>query len=153
MKSLYGECRTVAMIALALILLACSDKQITEVAAEKQEAAVQVQYLEIVTTAVDETCSKLATQHGVTFDQPEPALGNARIATLSNGGRIGVRAALSEQETPVVRPYMLVADIEAASKAAEEAGAEFAMRSTEIDGHGTFAIYFLGGIQFGLWQL
>ncbi len=47
---------------------------------------------------------------------------------------------------------MLVKDIEAAIKDVEAAGGEFAMRATEIPGHGKFAIYFLAGTQFGLWQ-
>jgi len=38
-------------------------------------------------------------------------------------------------------------------KAAEEAGGEFAMYATEVPGHGKFAIYFQGGIQYGLWEL
>ena len=113
---------------------------------------MQVQYLEIVTPEVDETCAALAAQHGVTFSAPEPGLGNARVAAMAGGGRIGVRAPMREDEAPVVRPYMLVDDIEAASKIAEAQGAEFALRSTEIPGHGKFAIYFLGGIQHGLWE-
>ena len=114
---------------------------------------MHVQYLEIVTTDVDATCSVLAKTHGVTFGAPEAAFGNARIATLTSGGRIGVRAPLADHEQPVVRPYLLVDDIEAAVGAAEAAGAEIAMPATEIPGGGRFAIYILGGIQHGLWQL
>ncbi|MEL7487321.1 MAG: hydroxylase [Pseudomonadota bacterium] len=113
---------------------------------------MQIHYLEIVTTDVDAACASLAAQHGVTFSDPEPALGNARIASLSDGGRIGVRAPLAEHDTPIVRPYLLVDDIEAATKAAEAAGAEFAMKSTAVPGQGKFAIYFLGGVQYGLWE-
>lgn len=43
--------------------------------------------------------------------------------------------------------------VEAAVKAAAAAGGEVAMTATEIPGHGRFAIYFLGGIQYGLWEL
>ena len=111
---------------------------------------MQVQYLEIVTPEADATCAALATQHGVRFSEPQASLGNARIAMLAGGGHIGVRKPYDEED-PVVRPYMLVKDIEAASIAAEDQGAEFAMRPTEIPGRGTFAIYFLGGIQQGLW--
>ena len=118
----------------------------------EEVAAVQVQYLEIVTPSVDSTVAILAEQHGVIFGEPEAGFGNARIADLENGGRIGVRAPIGTQETPVVRPYMLVEDIETASAAAEAAGGEFAMRATEIPGQGKFAIYFLGGIQHGLWE-
>ena len=31
-------------------------------------------------------------------------------------------------------------------------GAQFAMMPTEIPDRGTFAIYFHGGVQFGLWE-
>jgi len=52
-----------------------------------------------------------------------------------------------------VRPYILVDEIEAAVGAVEAAGARIALPPTEIPDHGTFAIYFQGGIQHGLWQL
>jgi predicted enzyme related to lactoylglutathione lyase len=114
---------------------------------------MQIYYLEILTPDVDKTCEALAAQHGVTFSEPEAMLGNARTAATEGGGRIGVRAPMRDDEEPVVRPYMRVKDIEAASVAAESAGAEFAMKATEIPGQGKFAIYFLGGIQYGLWEL
>ena len=82
-----------------------------------------------------------------------PELGNARTADLEDGGRIGVRAPMRDTEAPVVRPYLLVDDIEAAVKAAETAGAIVAMPPMEIPGGGTFSIYILGGIEHGLWQL
>ena len=113
---------------------------------------MQVHYLEIVTPNPDAICGKLAAQHGVTFADPEAMLGGSRVAELSNGGRIGVRAPIGPEQ-PAMRPYLLVADIEAASKAAEAAGAEFAMHATEIPGQGFFAIYFLDGLEYGLWQL
>ncbi len=114
---------------------------------------MQVQYLEVVTADVAATCSTLEKVHGVSFGEPVAALGNARTATLRDGGRIGVRAPMHAEEQPLVRPYLLVEDIEAAVKAAEAAGAVFAMYATEIPGHGKFAIYFQGGIQYGLWEL
>ena len=118
-----------------------------------KEKAMLVQYLEVVTADVDATCSALEKLHGVSFGEPEAALGNARTATLKGGGRVGVRAPMREDEEPVVRPYVLVDDIAAAVKAAEAAGGEFAMYATEVPGHGKFAIYFQGGIQYGLWEL
>ena len=121
--------------------------------AHDQDAAVKTQYREIGTTDVDAVCQTLAAEHNVAFSHPEPMLGEARLAQLSDGARIGVRAPLAEHDVPIVRPYMLVDDIEAAISKAEAAGAEFAMRTTEIPGHGKFAIYFLGGVQFGLWEL
>lgn len=118
-----------------------------------EEKALKVQYLEIVTPLVDETCESLAEAHGVVFGEPIMELGNARTADLADGGRIGVRAPMRETETPVVRPYLLVDDIEAAVKAAKKAGAEVAIPPMEIPGQGTFSIYILGGIEHGLWQL
>ena len=119
----------------------------------EDDAAIQVQYLEIVTPEVDATCDLLATTHGVSFGEPVPELGNARTAALESGGKIGVRAPLRDDEEPVVRPYLLVDDIEAAVKAAEEAGGHVAIPPMEIPGHGRFAIYLLGGIEHGLWEL
>ena len=60
---------------------------------------------------------------------------------------------LVEAEESVVRPYVLVDDIEAATKAAEEAGAEIAHPPMEIPGHGKFAIFIQGAIHHALWQL
>ena len=113
---------------------------------------MKIEYLEIVTPDVDATCSALAQMHGVRFETVAE-LGNARTASLTSGGRIGVRAPMSEEEGPTVRPYVLVSDIQAAVQAATAAGAEIAHPPLEIPGQGTFAIYILGGIQHGLWQL
>lgn len=114
---------------------------------------MQVHYLEIVTPDVDAVCATYAQLHGVSFSEPEPGLGNARTAALANGGVIGVRAPMHEAEEPVIRPYLLVDDVEAAAKAAAAAGAEIAHPPMEIPGHGTFAIYIQGGIHTGLWQV
>ena len=121
-------------------------------ATTRKEKTLNVHYLEIVTPAVKETCDALAKAHGVTFGEPIAELGNARTAKMKDGARMGVRAPMRQTEAPVVRPYVLVDDIETAIKAAEAAGAKFAMRATKIPGHGTFAIYVLGGIDHGLWQ-
>ena len=120
---------------------------------QKQGEGVMVHYLEFVTPEVDATCDVLEASRGVRFGEPIPELGHARTAPLKGGGRIGVRAPMRETENPVVRPYLLVEDIGAAVEAAQAAGAEIAMLPTEIPGQGTFAIYILGGIQHGLWQL
>jgi uncharacterized protein len=149
-----------ALLASALVLWACNsprtpgiqDSPALEAQTSKHEKAILVQYLEIVTTDVDATCTTLEKLHGVRFGEPEAALGNARTATLKGGGRVGVRAPMRVDEEPVVRPYVLVDDIEAAVKAAEAAGGKFAMYATEVPGQGKFAIYFQGGIQYGLWQ-
>lgn len=114
---------------------------------------LEVQYLEIVTENQAATCDALTKLHGVKFSDPDPGLGNARTAALEGGGRISVREPMADHETPVVRPYVLVDDIEAAVKDAEAAGGQIAMGATEIPGQGRFAIYFLGGVQYGLWEL
>ena len=65
---------------------------------------------------------------------------------------LGVRAPMHETEEAVVRPYLLVDDIEAAATAVEEQGGEIAHPPMELPGHGKFAIFIQGGIQHGLWQ-
>lgn len=114
---------------------------------------MKVHYLEIVTQEVDSTCATYTQLHDTTFSESDPALGNARVATLANGGMIGVRAPMHESESPVVRPYMLVEDIDAAVAAIENEGGQIAHPPMECPGHGKFAIYIQGGIHQGLWQL
>ncbi len=109
-------------------------------------------YLEFVTTDPDAVCATYARIHDVTFSEPVPGLGNARVAVLPGGGRLGVRGPLRPDETPVVRPYLLVDDVAAAVAAAGEAGAEIAVAATEIPGQGTFGIFIQAGIESGLWQ-
>lgn len=102
---------------------------------------MQIHYLEIVTKEVDAVCAGYAATNGVQFGEPDAVLGNARTAVLPGGGLAGVRAPMRETEEPVVRPYWLVDDIEAAVTAAVEAGGEVAHPPMELPGHGTFAIY------------
>lgn len=113
---------------------------------------MKIHYLEIVTPDVDVICSTYERLYGVTFGEPEAGLGNARTAPLLDGGKIGVRSPIHETEEPVVRPYMLVDDIEAAVKSAVTSGGEIAHPPMELPGHGTFAIFTQGGIHHGLWQ-
>ena len=120
---------------------------------DREGEAMQVHYLEIVTLEVDATCETHEQLHGVTFSEGDPGLGNARTATLANGGMIGVRAPMHESEEPVVRPYVLVKDIDSAAATAVKAGGEIAHPPMEIPGHGKFAIYIQGGIHHGLWQV
>ena len=114
---------------------------------------MQVHYLEVVTDDVDATCNGLEKLHDLHFGDTVASLGDARTAPLENGGSVGVRAPMSESEKPIVRPYVVVEDILAAVEAVEDAGGEIAHPPTEIPGRGSFAIYTLGGIQHGLWQV
>jgi predicted enzyme related to lactoylglutathione lyase len=120
--------------------------------ASTKETQMKVQYLEFVSPDADAVCKTYAEIYGVKFGEPQPGLGNARTATLPDGSVLGVRAPLRPDETPVVRPYVLVEDIEAAVEKAKEAGAEIAVPPMELPGHGTCAIFIHGGIEHGLWQ-
>ena len=137
----------------AVDALTPQDRLPPAVADSKAEQAMQVHYLEIVTPEMDATCSALEKLHGVSFSEPVAEFGNARTAAMKGGGRIGVRAPMRADEEPVVRPYVLVDDIEAAVEAAQAAGGEIALPPMEIPDQGKFAIYIQGGINHGLWQL
>jgi uncharacterized protein len=113
---------------------------------------MQIYYLEIVTTDVDAVCATYAAANGAQFGEPDSGLGNARTADMPGGGLVGVRAPLRETEDPVVRPYWLVDDIEAAVAAVVKSGGEIAVEPLKIPGHGTFAIYVQGGNDHGFWQ-
>jgi len=114
---------------------------------------LRVHYLEIVTPDVDAVCAAYAAGYGLTFGEPELLLGDARTARLPDGGLVGVRGPMRASETPVIRPYWLVEDIRASVHALVEAGVEFAHPPLELPGFGTFAIYIVGGVEVGLWQL
>lgn len=114
---------------------------------------MKLHYLEIVATDVDAVCSAYSAARNLRFGGPDASLGNARTAEAEEGYLVGVRAPMHEAEEPVVRPYWLVDDIDSAVAAAVEAGAEVAHSPLEIPGRGSFAIYVLGGVHHGLWQL
>jgi len=127
--------------------------RITQAIPNLRWQAMKIHYLEIVTKDVDAVCAAYSSAHEVRFGEPQAELGNARTAALAGGGLVGVRAPMHETEAPVVRPYWLVDDIEAAVAAAVHAGGTVAHPPMEIPGHGTFAIYLQGGNDHGLWQL
>ncbi|MEM6260366.1 MAG: hydroxylase [Planctomycetota bacterium] len=114
---------------------------------------MNIHYLEIVSPEADALCDQYAAVHGLAFGEPDPSLGNARTAKLDGGGMIGIRGPMRDTETPVIRPYLLVEDIEASVKTAAEAGAKVALPPMPIPGHGTCAIVIQGGIECGLWQV
>ncbi len=114
---------------------------------------MKLHYLEIVAVDVDAVCAAYEAAHGIEFGSADPMLGGARTAPLPDGGSIGVRGPLRDTEEPIVRPYWLVDDIEAALDAATKQGVFVAHPPLEIPGKGTFAIYIQGGVNHGLWQL
>jgi len=110
-------------------------------------------YLEIVTADVEAARQLYGEAYGWQFEAKRPELGNAYVATLPDGSRCGIRASLHEQEKPIIRTYLRVADIETAVKEAGELGAMIALEPTEIPGEGKIAIYLHGGVEQGLWQV
>lgn len=114
---------------------------------------MKIHYLEIVTPEVDALCETYARLHDVTFGESDPNLGGARVAKMTNGGMLGVRAPLRDTEQPVVRHYLLVEDIQVAVDAAAKSGADVALPPMELAGHGTCAIVIQDGIETGFWQL
>lgn len=114
---------------------------------------MKVQYLEIVSPEAESVCKAYEVAHQVSFEPAEPMLGGARVCKLADGSLVGVRGPLRDTETPVVRPYWLVADIEKAISEVEALGADIAVPPMEIPGKGTFAIYILGSVEHGMWQL
>jgi uncharacterized protein len=135
-----------------LILLACGLSVAPAEPQEKKKADMQVYYLEVVTKDVEQVCAAYSAAGGVTFGKPDAGLGGARTAPLAGGGLVGVRAPLRDTEAPIVRPYWLVKDIQAAVAAVKKAGGQVAVEPMEIPGHGKFAIYLQGGVDHGLWQ-
>ena len=119
---------------------------------QKGEPAMRLHYLEIVCRDVAAQCAALERLHGVSFGPAVAELGQARVAERPDGSMIGVRAPLAEHEQPIVRAYMEVADISSAVEDAEAAGALIAYPPTRQGDTGTWAIYILGDLQFGLWQ-
>lgn len=118
----------------------------------EQENPMKIHYLEIVTADVDAACETYSKLHGVTFGEADASLGNARTAKLTDGGLLGIRAPMHGAEKAVVRPYILVKDIDAAVAAADKSGAKIAVPPMKIEGHGTCAIFIQHGIESGLWQ-
>ena len=113
---------------------------------------MQAHYVEIVSKSVDKQCKALEQVHGLSFGPEVEDLGKARVAETPSGTLVGVRAPLAEHEQPIVRTYFAVDDIEKAVTAAEAAGAVIAYPPTKQGETGTWAIYILADIQYGLWQ-
>ena len=74
-----------ALLVATLVLCACNRQAQPEndVQESKEEETMLIQYLEVVTPDVEQTCSALEKLHGVSFGMPDAGLGNARTATLN----------------------------------------------------------------------
>lgn len=112
-----------------------------------------IHYLEIVTPDAEAVSNIYSQAYGWEFAGMTPELGNAFVATLPNGSLCGIRAPMHEQEKATVRTYVRVADIESSIETAANLGATVALAPTEIPGRGKIAIYLLGGIEQGIWQV
>ena len=111
-----------------------------------------VHYLEIVSNDVDTLTGLYERMHGLSFGSPDPDLGQARVATRTDGTLVGIRKPLAAHEQPIVRIYLAVGDIQQAVKNAEESGATIAYPPTRQGSQGTFAIVIQGEVEHGLWQ-
>jgi len=114
---------------------------------------MKIHYLEIVSPQADSVCTAYEAAHNVSFSEPDELLGGAKTCQLADGSIIGVRGPLRDTEAPIVRPYWLVENIEKAVDQVKALGAEIALPPLEIPGKGKFAIYLLGSIEHGFWQI
>lgn len=113
---------------------------------------LKIHYIEIVSASVDEQRRALEQLHGLSFSSEIEELGGARVSETSDGYMIGIRAPLAEHELPIIRTYFEVSDISMSVETAEASGAVIAYPPTKQGDTGTWAIYILDGIQYGLWQ-
>ena len=111
-----------------------------------------VHYLEIVANDVDTLVGLYQHVHGMSFGPPEQDLGQARVATQSDGTVVGIRKPLAAHEQPIMRTYLEVKDIQQATKKAEESGATISYPPTRQGDHGTFVILIQGNVEHGLWK-
>ena len=119
---------------------------------EERSAEPSVHYTEIVCADVEAQCKALASVHGLEFGEKDADYGTARVAKARDGSLVGVRAPLASHESPIIRTYRQVDDIAKAVEEVEAAGGMIAYGPVEQGDTGQWAIYFLGDLQFGLWQ-
>jgi predicted enzyme related to lactoylglutathione lyase len=112
-----------------------------------------VHYLEIVTPDVESMCNLYTKSFGWNFQPETPELGNARVAKIKGGSLCGIRTPMSPTEKPIIRMYLRVLDLEASVQKVTQQGAKILLEPMKIPGHGTIAIYEMGGIEKGLWQV
>ena len=113
-----------------------------------------VHYIEYVVKDPDKLRVATEKQYGWRFEKIAE-LGDAWVAEMPGGGRMGIRAPMNDDEKKglVVRTYMRVDDLERAVEIAREAGAFIALPSMDLGKHGRIAIYVIEGVQQGLWQV
>jgi hypothetical protein len=131
------------------LLTGCQETGSSE---QEGQSYTRIHYVEIVCRDVAAQCAALEQLHGLSFGPEDADWGTARVAEAPDGSRIGVRAPLAEHEQPIVRTYLEVEDIARAVEDAEAAGAMIAYGPIQQGDTGTWAIYFLGDVQIGLWQ-
>lgn len=113
----------------------------------------EVCYVEIIATDVEATVRFCEDVFGWMFHAPDADLGGSRVATLPNGTRVSVRASMHEQEAPITRSYVRVANVADTVARAKRHGAEILLDAMTLGRHGTIAIWRIGGIEQGVWQL
>ena len=112
-----------------------------------------IHYLEIVTPDAEAARRFYAEAYGWAFSPAQPELGFAFVADLPGGSRCGIRAPLSPEEGPLVRSYLRVPELRAAVQEVERLGARVLLDYMELPGWGRIAIFEIGGVQQGIWQL
>jgi predicted enzyme related to lactoylglutathione lyase len=118
----------------------------------EENPTVVVHYLEIVSHDADTLTALYRRLHGLSFGPPDPDLGQASVATRTDGTLVGIRKPLAAHEHPIMRTYIAVDDIQQAVQEAEDHGATIAYPPTPQGQHGTFAIVIQGDVEHGLWQ-
>jgi predicted enzyme related to lactoylglutathione lyase len=112
-----------------------------------------IHYLEIVTFNAEAACQHYRKAYGWDFEPAGPALGFSFVAKLPDGSLCGIRAPLHAEELPIVRTYLRVPDLEAATQEAARLGARILLDFMDLPGWGKIAIYEIEGVQQGLWQV
>ncbi len=141
--------RTYVLVSALALLAGCRTPGTPD---RNETPTTRMHYLEVVCRDVEAQCAALEQVHGLSFGLPVADLGQARVARAKDGSLVGVRAPLAEHEQPIIRTYLEVKDIANAMHQAQAAGAVVAYPPTPQGDTGTWAIYFLGDVQFGLWQ-
>lgn len=112
-----------------------------------------VHYLEIVTSDIKSMCDLYTNSFGWEFQPEILELGNARVAELEGGSLCGICAPMHPTEKPTMRMYLRVSDVEYSVKEVIKQGAEILLDRMEIPGYDIIAIYKIGGIEKGLWEV